>query len=179
MALAHRRLETPLGGMHAFASARGLRALIFDGSDPAANGVSGAVACDADVGGAQREVLDACAQQLEAYFRRALRTFALPLDAIGTEFQRQAWGALQQIPYGETRSYGQQAAAIGRPSAVRAIGAANGRNPLTIIVPCHRVIGARGALTGFASGLGNKRALLELERGGRWAPPAQNESASR
>ncbi|MEC8253014.1 MAG: methylated-DNA--[protein]-cysteine S-methyltransferase [Planctomycetota bacterium] len=178
MALAHRRLETPLGGMHAFASARGLRALICDGRDPAASGVSGAVACDADAGGAQREVLAACAQQLEAYFRGALRSFDLPLDAIGTEFQRQAWGALRQIPYGETRSYSQQAAAIGRPSAVRAIGAANGRNPLTIIVPCHRVIGARGGLTGFASGLEDKRALLELEREGR-RTLTQNESASR
>lgn len=158
MALAHCRLATPLGVMHAFASARGLRALVFDGRDPAANGVAGVV-----VAGAHRAVLRSCAEQLSAYFRGALRSFALPLDPIGTEFQRQAWRALQQIPYGETRSYGQQAAAIDRPSAVRAIGAANGRNPLTIVVPCHRVIGARGALTGFASGLGNKRALLELE----------------
>ena len=157
-ALTRREIGTPLGPMYAFASERGLRALIFEGSDPAANGVLGEV-----LEGRGSEVLRACSEQLAAYFCGALRRFDLPLDPVGTDFQRQIWAALQQIPYGQTWSYAQQAASIGRPSAVRAIGAANGRNPLTIVVPCHRVIGRGGALTGFAGGLDRKRALLELE----------------
>ncbi len=151
-------LETPLGEMRAFASRDGLRALIFEGSDPAANGVCGEV-----FDGARDEVLRACAAQLREYFAGRRTTFDLPLDAVGTPFQQQAWRALRDIPYGETRSYAQQAEAMGRPSAVRAVGAANARNPHTIVVPCHRVLGADGALTGFASGLRNKRRLLELE----------------
>lgn len=158
MTLSRKTFPTPLGPMHAFASNRGLRAIVFEGSDPAANGVVGDV-----VGAPEHDVLCACAEQLQQYFAGTRRAFDLPLDPTGTSFQQQAWAALREIPYGETRSYAEQAAAIGRPSAVRAIGAANGRNPLTIVVPCHRVIGAGGGLTGFASGLGNKRALLELE----------------
>jgi len=157
-ALARREISTPLGPMSAFASDRGLRALLFEGSDPAAERVYG----DGEDGRGS-EVLRACSEQLSAYFCGALRRFDLPLDPVGTDFQRQTWAALQQIPYGQTWSYAQQAASIGRPSAVRAIGAANGRNPLTIVVPCHRVIGRGGALTGFAGGLDRKRALLELE----------------
>jgi len=158
MTLARKTFPTPLGPMHAFASERGVRAIVFDGSDPAANGVTGEVVDDPE-----HEVLCACAEQLAQYFAGERRVFDLPLDPVGTPFQQEAWLALRRIPFGETRSYGEQAAAVGRPSAVRAIGAANGRNPLTIVVPCHRVIGSNGKLTGFASGLDNKRALLELE----------------
>ena len=102
--------------------------------------------------------------QLTAYFAGALRTFDLPLAPVGTPFQQLAWRALCEIPYGETRSYGDQARAIGRPAASRAVGAANGKNPIAIIVPCHRVIGADGALTGYGGGLARKQKLLDLER---------------
>lgn len=103
-------------------------------------------------------------QQLAAYFAGKLTRFDLPLNATGTAFQQQVWAALCDIPYGETRSYGQLANAINKPKAVRAVGAANGRNPISIIVPCHRVIGANGTLTGYAGGLSRKAWLLELEK---------------
>lgn len=102
-------------------------------------------------------------RELDAYFQGKLRTFTMPLAPSGTDFQKRAWIALTKIPYGETRTYGQQAQIVGQPSAVRAIGAANGKNPIGIIVPCHRVIGANGTLTGYAGGLHNKEFLLKLE----------------
>jgi len=101
--------------------------------------------------------------QLRAYFAGDLRVFDVPLEIAGTEFQKCVWSALRTIPYGETRSYSQIARQIGSPSAVRAVGAANGRNPIPIIVPCHRVIGASGSLVGFGGGLEWKRFLLDLE----------------
>lgn len=101
--------------------------------------------------------------QLDAYFAGTLKTFDLPVAPQGTPFQQRVWEALQAIPYGATRSYGDLAAAIGQPSAVRAVGAANGRNPISIVIPCHRVIGADGSLTGYGGGLPRKRRLLELE----------------
>jgi len=107
--------------------------------------------------------LAACAQQLEEYFTRRRRQFDLPLAAAGTSFQQSVWQALAAIPYGELRSYRDIAQVIGNPAAVRAVGAANGRNPLPIVVPCHRVIGSNGSLTGFAGGLEIKTYLLELE----------------
>ncbi|HVM09616.1 MAG TPA: methylated-DNA--[protein]-cysteine S-methyltransferase [Acidimicrobiales bacterium] len=103
--------------------------------------------------------------QLDAYFAGELTAFDVMLDAEGTEFQQRVWARLRAIPYGEVRSYGQLAADIGQPKASRAVGLANGRNPIAIIVPCHRVIGANGALTGFGGGLDRKQALLDLERG--------------
>ena len=102
--------------------------------------------------------------QLEAYFAGELLDFDLDLDLIGTEFQRKVWAALLSIPYGETRSYGQIALQIGSPGASRAVGLANGHNPIGIIVPCHRVIGANGSLTGYGGGLDRKKQLLEMER---------------
>ena len=110
------------------------------------------------------ELLDTACAQLHEYFEGTRHTFALPLEAKGTEFQRDVWRALQDIPPGETRSYGQLAAAIGRPKAVRALGSANGKNPIGIIVPCHRVIGANGTLTGYAGGVDAKAWLLQHER---------------
>ena len=103
-------------------------------------------------------------EQLTEYFAGTLRQFHLPLDIRGTEFQVLAWTALATIPYGHTATYSSQAARIGRPTAVRAIGAANGKNPLSIVLPCHRVIGADGSLTGFAGGLDAKRQLLDHEQ---------------
>lgn len=103
-------------------------------------------------------------EQLRAYFAGARHTFDVPIALDGTDFQRQVWRALGDIPYGETRTYGQIAESIGRSGASRAVGLANGRNPISIIVPCHRVIGASGDLTGYGGGIDRKRALLELER---------------
>jgi methylated-DNA-[protein]-cysteine S-methyltransferase len=108
-------------------------------------------------------VLQQTCQQLREYFEGDRNCFDLPLAASGTEFQHSVWSALKDIPFGELRSYRDIAQAIGRPAAVRAVGAANGRNPLPIIVPCHRVIGSNGALTGFAGGLPAKCLLLQLE----------------
>lgn len=102
--------------------------------------------------------------QLDAYFAGELHEFDLRLEFHGTAFQRRVWAALQTIPYGETRSYGEIAQQIGSPTASRAVGLANGHNPIAVIVPCHRVIGANGSLTGFGGGLDRKRALLALER---------------
>jgi len=102
--------------------------------------------------------------QLAAYFAGDLRQFDLDLEMAGTEFQRKVWNALRTIPYGETRSYGEIAEKIGSPNAFRAVGLANGHNPIAVIVPCHRVIGANGSLTGFGGGLERKSSLLELER---------------
>ena len=111
-------------------------------------------------------MLAACAAQLTAYFVGKLRHFDLPLAPRGTPFQMSVWAALAKIPYGELRSYRDIARSIGNPAAVRAVGAANGRNPLPIVVPCHRVIASNGALTGFAGGLAAKKFLLALE--GAW-----------
>ncbi|GAA2618507.1 methylated-DNA--[protein]-cysteine S-methyltransferase [Actinomadura fulvescens] len=103
-------------------------------------------------------------EQLEAYFAGELTEFDLPLALRGTPFQRTVWQALQEIPYGETISYGQLAQRIGKPSASRAVGLANGKNPISIIVPCHRVVGSAGSLTGYGGGLERKRRLLDFER---------------
>lgn len=110
-------------------------------------------------------LLKRCRKQLDEYFAGKRKAFDLPLGPKGTAFQQQVWAALLAIPYGETRSYGQIAAAIGRPKAVRAVGGANHLNPISIIQPCHRVIGADGSLTGYGGGLGRKEKLLQLERG--------------
>lgn len=111
------------------------------------------------------QVLKEARRQLEAYFAGRLRTFDLPLAPQGTPFQKSVWAALVAIPYGATTSYGGLAAAIGNPKAMRAVGLANGRNPISIIVPCHRVIGADGSLTGYGGGMERKRRLLDLEQG--------------
>jgi methylated-DNA-[protein]-cysteine S-methyltransferase len=109
-------------------------------------------------------VFAAAADQLDAYFAGALTGFELPLQPAGTQFQRRVWMALREIPYGQTVSYGQLAARLGGPAASRAVGLANGRNPISIVVPCHRVIGSDGSLTGYGGGLDRKRFLLDLER---------------
>ena len=105
-------------------------------------------------------------EQVDAYFARELKEFDIPLALSGTPFQLKVWAALQEIPYGETVSYGQLAARIGQPTASRAVGLANGRNPISIIVPCHRVVGSSGKLVGYGGGLDRKQALLALEQRG-------------
>jgi methylated-DNA-[protein]-cysteine S-methyltransferase len=140
------------GALSLIATDDGLEQIRFDASVP-----TDAIRCD------KHPVLRETARQLNAYFARELRDFDLPLVMKGTPFQIRVWRALQEIPYGETRSYAQQARLVGAPEAVRAVGAANGRNPIPIVVPCHRVIGSNGKLTGFGGGLPLKRWLLDLE----------------
>lgn len=109
-------------------------------------------------------LLKEAARQLESYLRGELKEFSLPLEPTGTAFMTQVWGALCEIPYGKTASYGEIAGKVGRPKAARAVGLANNRNPIPIIIPCHRVIGADGSLTGYAGGLDLKKKLLDLEK---------------
>ena len=148
---------TPVGRLQLVASERGLAAILWENDNPSRVRFGGTVESG------QHPVLDETERQLGEYFAGTRRSFDLPLDFAGTDFQRRVWSALLRIPYGETRTYGELAAEIGKPAAVRAVGAANGRNPLSIVAPCHRVIGATGHLTGFAGGLPVKARLLELE----------------
>ncbi|QKG23795.1 methylated-DNA--protein-cysteine methyltransferase [Actinomadura verrucosospora] len=113
------------------------------------------------------EPFAATAEQLAAYFAGELTEFDLPLNLRGTPFQGRVWAALQEIPYGETTTYGELAVELGKPSASRAVGLANGKNPVGVIVPCHRVVGSTGSLTGYGGGLDRKRYLLDFERKAR------------
>lgn len=122
-----------------------------------------------------REQVRRYEQQIEAYFRGQLREFTFPLDLVGTGFQKDCWGALLRIPYGETRTYAEIAREIGRPRAFRAVGQANHDNPIAIIVPCHRVLGANGTLTGYGGGLSTKEKLLRLEGAQFKVAPMQKE----
>jgi methylated-DNA-[protein]-cysteine S-methyltransferase len=154
-------MDSPVGRLKLIAGGRGLAAVLWQNDRP--ERVPLAPLAERQ----EHPVLRAAEQQLAEYFAGARRVFDLPLAPEGTPFQQKVWRALLTIPFGETRSYGQIAAQIGSPSAVRAVGAANGRNPLSIIAPCHRVIGASGALTGFAGGLKTKAYLLNLEAAAR------------
>jgi AraC family transcriptional regulator, regulatory protein of adaptative response / methylated-DNA-[protein]-cysteine methyltransferase len=129
---------------------------------------------------ATNDVLEHTRAELEAYYAGTLRTFTVPLAPAGTPFQHSVWQVLQQIPYGTTRSYGEQARAIGRPTATRAVARANGDNPIPIIIPCHRVVGSDGRLTGYGGGLWRKQYLLDLERGGALplVPEAQHAESA-
>jgi methylated-DNA-[protein]-cysteine S-methyltransferase len=146
--------ESPVGPLTLIADEHALTGLHFDGYahglDPARRNPGA-------------PPLAAAAEQLDEYFAGERREFELALDLEGTEFQRAVWDELLRIPYGETRSYGELARRLGRPERVRAVGAANGRNPVAIVVPCHRVIGADGSLIGYGGGLDRKRALLAIE----------------
>lgn len=157
MSLVKTTMKSPVGVLTLVASDAGLVAVLWPDDDPKR------VRLDMSQEDASHEVLKKTMAQLQEYFAGARTTFDVPLDARGTVFQKQVWEQLSAIPYGETRSYGEIAARLGNPTASRAVGAANGRNPLSIVVPCHRVIGSSGALTGFAGGLEVKRMLLALE----------------
>jgi methylated-DNA-[protein]-cysteine S-methyltransferase len=153
------RIDTPLGVVEVLGTPDAVTRVDFvDG----ASGESGAdgVAAGRVSGGA----VEACAAQVAAYFAGTLRDFDVPLAADGTEFQRRVWDALREIPYGETRTYGWLARALGDAGASRAVGAAAGANPLAIVVPCHRLIGSGGGLRGYAGGVARKSALLDMER---------------
>lgn len=154
-------IRSPVGPLVAAERDGALVELGFLGSDEAA-------VTDASRGGGG--VLEALGAQLGEYFAGERREFELRLAPEGTEFQLAVWAALREIPYGETASYGDVACAVGRPRAVRVVGGANNANPISIVVPCHRVIGADGGLTGYGGGLEVKEALLELERSGARRP---------
>lgn len=160
MSLAWKHMKSPVGRLKLVASDRGLVAVLWQNDRPSR------VRLDELVEDEQHPILVKAVQQLSEYFAGRRKEFSIALDMRGTAFQKDVWEALLGIPFGETRSYGQLARQLGNPQAMRAVGAANGRNPISIIVPCHRVIGASGKLTGFAGGLDTKADLLELERTG-------------
>jgi methylated-DNA-[protein]-cysteine S-methyltransferase len=139
--------------------------LLLDGTERALQGVHMAPAAPLPGWREAPEPFAQAIEQLDRYFAGELTEFDLELDLRGTQFQKDVWNALLTIPYGETRSYGEIARQIGRPDRARAVGAANGSNPVSIIVPCHRVIGSDGSLTGYGGGLPRKRYLLDLEAG--------------
>ena len=152
---AHALLPSPIGTLTLVASPTALVAIHFEGRVPDLDGAAVPVAA--------HPVLARTAAELDAYFAGERTTFTVPLDGAGTDWQRAVWRALVEIPYGATCGYGELAHALGRPTASRAVGAANGRNPIPVIVPCHRVIGKDGTLTGYAGGLAIKQWLLAHE----------------
>lgn len=155
----YRVVDSPVGELLLAMGGRALRRLAFvrDGQPEPDEG------WQRDTRGA----LDAVCRELDAYFAGRLERFGTPVAPAGTPFQQRVWRALCEIPYGTTTSYGELARRIGAEKAVRAVGAANGANPIAIVIPCHRIIGANGSLTGFGGGLPVKRALLDLEHGKR------------
>lgn len=158
MNLFHKFVTSPVGKLKLVASDKGLVAILWENDNPRRVPLTSSMEDD------QQKILVEVERQLNQYFTGERRSFSLPLDMRGTPFQKDVWEALLSIPFGETRSYGQLAKQIGRSSASRAVGAANGRNPISIIVPCHRVIGSSGKLTGFAGGLETKATLLDMEK---------------
>lgn len=156
MSPAHAYLASPLGTLRLRAHATALTELRILEDDEGANFPD-------DEQTSSHPVLARAARELAAYFAGRRTSFTVPLAPAGTPFQQQAWQALLSIPFGETRSYAQQARLLGDPSATRAVGAANGRNPIAILIPCHRVIGSNGTLTGYAGGLARKEFLLRHE----------------
>jgi methylated-DNA-[protein]-cysteine S-methyltransferase len=152
-----KQIDSPVGPLQLVATDDGLAAILWENDSPRR------VRLRVDGEDPGHPVLLEAERQLQEYFAGTRRAFELTLDVTGTDFQQKVWRALLTIPYGETRSYGEIAALIGHPGAVRAVGAANGRNPVSIVAPCHRVIGSTGRLTGFAGGLDAKARLLTLE----------------
>jgi methylated-DNA-[protein]-cysteine S-methyltransferase len=153
----YKRMPSPVGKLTLVATDDGLAAILWETDQPRR------VRLTLDAEDSGHPVLVEAERQLEEYFAGQRKRFALKLDVSGTVFQRRVWNALLTIPFGETRSYAQIAKQIGNPGAARAVGAANGRNPISIVAPCHRVVGSMGALTGFAGGLEVKAQLLAFE----------------
>jgi methylated-DNA-[protein]-cysteine S-methyltransferase len=159
MSLYYKEIDSPVGKLKLVASAKGLVAILWHNDRPKR------VPLGEMVEEPGQKVLVETEKQLTEYFAGERREFELPLDMRGTQFQKDVWDALVGIPFGETRSYGDLARQLGNPAASRAVGAANGKNPISIVVPCHRVIGSSGKLTGFAGGMDIKAHLLAMERG--------------
>jgi methylated-DNA-[protein]-cysteine S-methyltransferase len=160
-ALAFKIIDSPTGKLRLIASGIGLVAIQWEKKAGDHDRMDGLVRDD------RHSVLVETERQLNEYFAGNRREFDLPLDMRGTHFQKSVWEALLAIPFGETRSYGQIARQLGNANATRAVGAANGQNPIPIVVPCHRVIGSNGTLTGFGGGLETKARLLSLEQRGQ------------
>jgi methylated-DNA-[protein]-cysteine S-methyltransferase len=157
MTLFYREMASPIGKLKLIANANALVAIISEREHP------DRLRLEAPSADRHHHVLVQAERQLGAYFAGKRATFELPLAPQGTEFQKKVWSCLKKIPFGKTKSYGDLAKALGSPRASRAVGAACGKNPLAIVIPCHRVIGANGSLTGFGAGLETKAALLALE----------------
>jgi methylated-DNA-[protein]-cysteine S-methyltransferase len=157
MSLAYKIIKSPIGKLKLVASEKALVAILWENDNPRRVRLSELVVDE------EHPVLVETERQLGEYFAGKRKKFSVYLDMRGTRFQKDVWDALLAIPFGETRSYGQLAKQLGNPRATRAVGAANGKNPVSIIVPCHRVIGSSGKLTGFAGGLDAKAHLLNLE----------------
>jgi len=153
-------MESPIGALKLVASDKGLAAILWENDDPKRVRLTPLVVDE------KNSILQKAEQQLQEYFAGKRSSFDLPLDFNGTDFQKEVWERLLKIPYGTTTTYGEIAKQINRPKAMRAVGAANGKNPISIIAACHRVIGASGKLVGFAGGLEIKAFLLNLEQGG-------------
>jgi methylated-DNA-[protein]-cysteine S-methyltransferase len=158
MSLVYKVIHSPVGELKLVASDKGLVAILWENDSPRRVRLSELIANE------KHPVLVETERQLDEYFAGKRKAFSVALDMRGTRFQQDVWAALLAIPFGETRSYGQLAKQLGNPRASRAVGAANGKNPVSIIVPCHRVIGSSGKLTGFAGGLDTKAHLLNLEK---------------
>jgi methylated-DNA-[protein]-cysteine S-methyltransferase len=158
MSLSHKYVASPVGRLKLVASEIGLVAILWENDNPRRVPLTGLVEDE------NQKILVETERQLKEYFAGKRDVFSIPLDMRGTAFQKDVWQALQAIPFGKTLSYGEIAKQLGRPAASRAVGAANGRNPVSIVVPCHRVIGSSGKLTGFAGGLDAKALLLNLEK---------------
>ena len=156
-------IDSPIGPLTLVAADGMLTGLYLDGPRSGSAGYAPGAEVLGAPGDPAREPFCAAAAQLAAYFAGRLTEFTLPLAPAGTQFQRRVWAGLREIPYGETWSYGQLASKIGNPTAARAVGLANGRNPIAVVIPCHRVIGSDGSLTGYGGGLDRKRYLLDLE----------------
>lgn len=155
----YKMMSSPVGGLRLIASDKGLAAILWE------NDIPKRIRDFKEVEDSSHPILLETERQLNQYFNGTLKVFTVPLDQVGTPFQKRVWQELAAIPFGETRTYGQLAKKMGDPKLSRAVGSANHRNPVSIIVPCHRLLGSTGGLTGFAGGLEAKARLLELEGG--------------
>lgn len=153
-----KKIDSPVGKLKLIANDRALVSVLWENDSPDRVKISSGLANE------NHSILKQAESELNKFFSKDLKSFSVPLEPIGTNFQLEVWSALQRIPFGETYTYGELAKMIGRPKAARALGSANGKNPLSIVIPCHRVIGASGKLTGFAGGLSVKSFLLDLEK---------------
>ena len=162
--LSQRTMNSPIGTLTIVAAADAIVEIWFDGAGNDADAQGRTLSDQSEeIGAGEHTVLDLAVEQLDEYFHGRRTEFDLPLAPRGTPFQQEAWRVLREIPFGETITYGEQARRLGDPNKSRAVGAANGKNPIPIVVPCHRVVGANGQLTGFGGGLKTKAWLLDHE----------------
>lgn len=171
MSCVYKIISSPVGKLKLIGSDKGLAAILWENDNPRRVRIKTATADE------HHPVLLEAERQLAEYFADKRKSFSLKLDPVGTKFQNDVWRQLSAIPFGETRTYAEIAQKLGNPRASRAVGAANGRNPISIVVPCHRVIGSSGKLTGFAGGLEAKARLLDLENTARRKNHSQKQNS--